>query len=598
MRMLAWLAFFILFPCALLAAAKPASAQGAPAPSTRPPFIIAPMIEGLGYCQGGSGSATLAQALQTCFDIGSDSVALVKATLDQLEPGGPRGDVQVGYTVGINLLDLHFNGASQLKTLRHLIEHTGRPVVLYLMGNHFTASPRLPQASNDSYARFADQSVPKDNYFFGGVTPWTLDTDMAIQVNQLRFGALKLFGNWYAKLPRATQRRVVGITLAGELHQYFADFATGMGRYDNLRTTDYSPGSAAAFRQWLAKRYPRIEDLDRQMNASWTSLEQVTPPSLDIRRDKLEGLYQHLDGYAHGTLPVEGWLASLPPGHRLQIYLDGKPIGQAEYGLNRQDVYEAVKELPDPRVGFRYWLDFETLPRGIHTLQIAMQGPQFNYQIARREIVVMGSSQETPPRIEGEARLAAAPGKAPRAWLDRPRERQDYYFNPLAKAWVAFRADQVSEAYLQWFGRAVASGLPKEKLYSHQIAAATVGGWNPMLFASDASLTGPKPYRKGINLYGGSLDIALLKRHYLSGAEAFAVPEFHTQAWKNPGQSVKVLRAFQASGAVFMTPYFMSLVPEKFRGAGNPHDRFRIAPDNKDYGSNYLFSAIAEVARD
>jgi hypothetical protein len=47
-----------------------------------------------------------------------------------------------------------------------------------------------------------------------------------------------------------------------------------------------------------------------------------------------------------------------------------------------------------------------------------------------------------------------------------------------------------------------------------------------------------------------------------------------------------------------MSPYFVSLYPPNLRGKDNPHDKFRIAPDNPLYGSNHLYNAIAKAARE
>lgn len=563
------------------------------------PFIIAPMIEGLGYCAAGVKSASIPAAMAVCASSKNPSGPLIQAALNRLEPGGAAGKVQVGYTVGINLLGFEQQRglSAHLARLQQLIETTRRPVVLYLMGNQFAATPAQISLPASSYAAFADQSVPKEHYFVSSIQAWTLEMDPALEVNRVRFGALQELGRWYVTLPEQVKNRIVGITLAGELHHFFPDFANGMGRFEDIKVTDYSPGSVRSFRAWLRSRYPNLKELNQKMGTAFASFDAISPPARNIRREKLDSFSQHFDAYAHGLLPIEGWLAALPPKHTIHIYLDGKDLGEAEYGLSRQDVYEALAEVKDARVGFRYWLDFSTLPRGIHTVQVAVISGAQRWQIAQRKIVLMGGSQEAPPAFVGLAALNTAPPKL-RYWLDQPRNMQDYYFNPLAKAWSGFRSYQVTNAYRQWFDRAVAGGLPKDKLYSHQIGVATVGTWNPMLTASDESLSGAQPYKKGINLYGGALDVDLLRRHYLGPNEAFAVPEFHTQAWKNPKAPARVLQSFRAAGASFVSPYFISILPDSLRAKDNPHDKFRIAPDNSSYGSNHLYDAIGAVARE
>ncbi|MBK9441170.1 MAG: beta-galactosidase [Comamonadaceae bacterium] len=466
--------------------------------------------------------------------------------------------------------------------------------MLYLMGNQFAAPPANAGLDNRSYAVFSDQTVPKEHYFVNSINAWTLETDPTLEVNRIRFGSLQMVGRWYGVLPAALQAKIIGITLAGELHHFYPDFANGMGRYDNIKFTDYSPMTVRSFQNWLRSQRQSLAELNQQFGTSFASFDVIEPPARDIRRDNLDDFSQHLDAYAHGMLPIEGWLATLPVGHTISIYLDGKKLGEAEYGLSRQDVYESMPKLK-AGVGFRYWLDFSALPRGIHTLQVVLSDGGKRVQIARRRIVLMGKSQESPPKFVAVKRLKRAmfPNQF---WLDRPRDMQDYYFNPLAKSWSQFRCQQVTKAYHHWFNEAVKSGLPPEKLYSHQIAVAAVGSWNPLLTGSDESLTGSQPYKKGMNLYGAALNLNLLHRHYLAAGESFAVPEFHTQAWKDPQAPLQVLTSFDAAGATFMSPYFMTLLPAELREPGNPHDKFRVAPDNPVYGSNYLYQAIIHAA--
>jgi len=562
------------------------------------PFVIAPMIEGVGYCAAGASSKTIAEALAICTSDQNPSATLLGAALNRLEPGGAAGDVQIGYTVGINLMgfarpeDL----LAHLGRLQALIDSVKRPVVLYLMGNQFAAPPADVSLPHNSYALFSDQSVPKEHYFVDSINAWTLETDTRLNVNECRFSALQQVGHWYQTLAAATKERVVGITLAGELHHFFPDFAKGLGRFDNIRVTDYSPASVNSFQRWLRKQYPEVSDMNRRLGSAFASHETVTAPAKDLRKDKLESFSQHFDAYAHGLLPVEGWIEALNPGEKINVYLNGRMLGEAEYGLSRQDVYEAVPAVRHAGVGFRYWLDFSHTPRGIHTLQVVLAGGGKTRQIARRKIVLMGNNQLEPLPFLGEVK-SGKKKPAQRFWLDQPRDMQDYYFNPLAKAWYEFRSYQVTQAYTHWFKTAVSSGMPEDKLYSHQIATAVVGTWNPLLTASDDSLSGKQPYQKGINLYAGALNMQLLRNHYLSDGEPFAVPEFHTQAWKNPQAPAQVLATFRDAGARFMSPYFISLFPATLRHKNNPHDKFRIAPDNPKYGSDQLYRAMAQMAR-
>ena len=574
---------------ALLASGPLAAAQAAP-------FVIAPMIEGQGYCKAGLVQPKLGLAIAHCAQRKDSGVKELAAALNKLEPGGAKGAVQVGYTIGINLLEHPKEGEfNPFGFLTQALQQIDRPAVIYLFANHFAGSHAYPPIQADSMARFADQSVPTEKYFQRAIAPITLDLQAPISVNQQRSSALNKVGQWYASLPPKSRKKIIAFTLAGELHHFYDDFSTGMGRFDNIRITDYSPASVRGFQGWLRPRYGDVAALNKALGANFKDFSQVVPPSKNIHSDRLTHFSEHFDSYAHGVLPIEGWLQHLAPGEQIRIYLNGVAVGQAQYGLNRQDVYEALPGVTTAQLGFRYLLDFSQLPRGKYTIQVVLEGAK-NYELAQRTLSVMGRSQE-PIQDLGKKITASAPPKSLQFYLDRPAQEMAVFYNPLARDWLDFRSAQVTQAYDDWFDAAVKVGLPSERLFTHQIAVATVGGWNPVLFASDASLKGQHRYKKGINLYGGSASTALLRRHYLTPGEVFGVPEFHTQAWKDKTVPGKVLHDLQQGGARFVSPYFLSMAPDKYRDQPNAHDKFRLSPDNKDYGSDHLYRAMADSAK-
>ena len=61
--------------------------------------------------------------------------------------------------------------------------------------------------------------------------------------------------------------------------------------------------------------------------------------------------------------PFSDGLASLPEGV-IDVYLNGQHVGEAEYGLSRLDVYEAIPWLRDSDIGFRFDLDYRELADG------------------------------------------------------------------------------------------------------------------------------------------------------------------------------------------------------------------------------------------
>ena len=574
---------------ALLASGPLAAAQAAP-------FVIAPMIEGQGYCKAGLVQPKLGLAIAHCAQRKDSGVKELAAALNKLEPGGAKGAVQVGYTIGINLLEHPKEGEfNPFGFLTQALQQIDRPAVIYLFANHFAGSHAYPPIQADSMARFADQSVPTEKYFQRAIAPITLDLQAPISVNQQRSSALNKVGQWYASLPPKSRKKIIAFTLAGELHHFYDDFSTGMGRFDNIRITDYSPASVRSFQAWLRQRYGDVAALNKALGADFKDFSQVVPPSKNIHSDRLTHFSEHFDSYAHGVLPIEGWLQHLAPGEQIRIYLNGVALGEAEYGLNRQDVYEALPDVSTAQLGFRYLLDFSQLPRGKYTVQVVLEGAK-SYELAQRSLSVMGRSQE-PIQNLGKNITASVPPSSLKFYLDHPAQEMAVFYNPLARDWLDFRSAQVTQAYDDWFDAAVKVGLPSERLFTHQIAVATVGGWNPVLFASDASLKGQHRYKKGINLYGGSASTALLRRHYLTPGEVFGVPEFHTQAWKDKTVPGKVLHDLQQGGARFVSPYFLSMAPDKYRDQPNAHDKFRLSPDNKDYGSDHLYRAMADSAK-
>lgn len=561
-------------------------------------FIIAPMIEGVGYCNAGAGQPTIEEAMNVCLESDDAGASEIRVALAKLEPGGASGRVQIGYMLGLNAFDMFSSGSEKyLAMVKKIIAGVPRPVVIYFMANHFAGYAKAETLLKTSFQQLADQSLPLSKYFHTPIYPWTLNMDPSLSVNRIRFSSLNSLGAWYQSLPRKLQARILAVTLAGELHHLFPDFSTGMGNFDNIHVSDYNSHSIVAFQQWLRDKYTNIEAVNKALGTTFGDFDRVIPPSRDLRHERLDSFSQHYDAYAHGLAPVSGWLYLQGKRPKFQVYIDGTPVGSAEDGLNRQDVYEAVSEVKNARVGFRHWLDFSRLPRGVHIVQLTARTEKGEFELGRRKIVVMGDRQDPPPVFSGVGKFSAAPRKW-RYSVDQPRNLQDFYFNPLARLWNDFRSYQVRIAYLAWFNRAVKSGLPSEKLYSHQIAVATIGGWNPVLFASDLSIQGKTPYGKGINGYGGSLDVRLMRRHYLQQGERFAIPEFHPQAWKDAGEPRIALQSFRDEGAVFVSPYFLSILPDKFRRKGNLHDKFRLSPDNSDYGSDNFYQSIVDLAKE
>lgn len=76
----------------------------------RSTFYVLPSVEGLLACDEGADNLTLPQLpdVETyCIQHQRHAANRVTQLLDQLEPGGPKGNIQVGFVATIQLLSLY-----------------------------------------------------------------------------------------------------------------------------------------------------------------------------------------------------------------------------------------------------------------------------------------------------------------------------------------------------------------------------------------------------------------------------------------------------------------------------------------------------------
>lgn len=599
-----------------LAAGPPATDGGPPA---RPPLIVAPTIVGMEVCDDASADPAVTDfeaATAHCRQLGRTGARAVRDLLDTLEPGGPAGDVQVGFTATLQLLGLYHRtprgweiDPARVDAFLRLITDVPRPVVVYLAANHFDAvGPLTRELSEDrrNLLQLPDGRSPVVEYFGNRVVPYTLLTDPSIPVNRYRFEALRHVAQRLQALPAAVRSRIVAVTLAGEVHQMFPDFENGMGDHGAQATTDYSPASVEGFRAFLATRYGSLQDLNTQLGSAFASFPEIQAPARDARSDAAIPVFQHYDASAAGSLAVAGWLWD-PEGRidGLDLYLDARYVGPVPRGFNRLDVYRTVQAIDSPNVGFRTDLDYRALPPGRHLAQIvARMGParlrmfDVPFTVLPRDRGPVGSRR--PPAVFGMQGMEALPGV--QMSLDLPvagASGPAVLFNPLARDWNDYRAAQVVQWLKAFHTVAREAGLPADKLYSHQILPGVNSSWNPQLFAADATFGRSMPWRHGINLYGGATQSGWVRQLFASeGIQAYGVPEFHPQQWKKDGVALSALEFQRASGARFVSPYFFSVIPARFKkNTGQGIDRMELSPANPRDGSDRFYRALIEFAR-
>ena len=585
-----------------------------PAAGPRRPYVIAPVIEGLLICDARKDNPyrQMIGDDSVCAASGYDGVKAASRMLNTLEPGGPHGQVQVGYTITVQLLSLYEEregrwviDEQRVRRVTDILSAIDRPAVLYLAGNHFDTPGAITsslEADPRNLMHLADGSVPGARYYGYKVVPYTLQTDETIPVNRYRFDALRHVARRIAALPRPIRDRLVAITLAGEVHHMFPDFQSGMGSYEPVRVTDYSPASVAGFRTWLRDKYGTLQKFNGAAGTAFQSFDEVPAPSANRLREPGDKS-QHFDGFADGDLPVAGWLWD--PKRlitALELHVDGSPVGSMARDLNRLDVYQAVEAIDDPGVGFRYDVDFSGWAPGSYALQVVARTAQGAVEVGQAQVVVapgpVGTLPGSSPHVARPEKLPAIAGlRDVKASLDLPKASQQLLFNPLARDWNSYRAWQVNAFIARFHAVARAAGLPPDKLYSHQILARANSSWNPQFFASDASVDGRLPWKQGFNTYGAASGSAWISRFVSEhGITDYGVPEFHPQQWKRPGAALEALALHRRLGARFVSPYYLSVIADRNLKTGATLNRMEIRANNKLDGSDQLFEAIRRIS--
>ena len=613
-----------LLTLALLAPTWGAHAQAPSRLPERNTFYLTPTIEGIYSCDEGLANPALLgidQVNAFCAERMLDGSAGITRLLDELEPGGPKGQVQVGYLATLQLMALYKRAGAgweidekKVDLFLQVLTRVKRPVVVYLLADHFdTQGPLAKDLIKDpaSLMLLSDGKPALSNYFGYLVAPYTMQTDERIAVNRYRFAALRHVAARLKKLPKDVRDRIVGISLAGELHHMFPDFESGTGRYENIQVTDYSAASIAGFRKWLATRYGSLQKFNASRGYTYSSFDEVAAPGKDVRGDlrkRTKPMFaDHYDAYADGLLPVAGWLWD--PQQRiaeLELHVDGKLAGKVERGFNRLDVYRAAADVTSPNVGYRIDFDYSALPAGAHTAQVVARANGGNGYLVGQvqfEVGKLDSGVLSPVSSTKAAAVAVfKPLKeleGVKGYLDLPKLADAIYFNPLARDWNQYRGWQVRHFMERFFQVAVDAGLPVEKLYSHQIVPKVNSSWNPQLFAVDETLAPSSLWKTGVNMYGGATDSAWMRSFVAKKRISdYGVPEFNPQQWKVPGAHLQAMKTQYLAGARFISPYYFTIVPDRYKGKEQHGvNAMELRPDNTREGSNQFYQAIREFAK-
>ena len=615
--------------CAALAAGAGGLALLAKHHSTPPkhtgPMLLAPMFGTFDTCiatptatpSAGVGNAATARTqdgartlAETCTGPNGSAAALVESTLSALQPPErAQGPYPLGYTLAVPLLQL-FRATEQgwaldterIQRLARTVRDTQRPLILYLFSTHFATDAPLEKALATDPANLAqtrDGPMPTSQYYGAPLYNWTLArTDTPLSAYRVQ--ATQALLTEMCRLPTQDIAKIRGVTLLGELHHLFPDFESGMGFGGSYRVTDYSPASVAGFQQFLRQEFQHIDRLNRRLGSNYATFAEVQPPSRDIRTEPLQRYTEHIDSFAHGSLPIAGWAfaprpAGAPPAW-VHVYRNGTFIGKTPVNKGRQDVLQAKPELGDANTGWRLDMDFKRLPVGLHRIDVFLEARPGRLQaLGTRRIAIMDDRQRPPAPLAQQALPASAPPDAAlQAHIDWPTEQSSYYYNPLVPLWHSFRGQQVVD-YLQFFqGVVKQSCLAGTPHYTHQIIPFTNPSWDENKFAIQASLRALPGMRLGVSLYGDATYGTAFSQWYAStGHPGYGVTEFHPLKAMNAPALQHTLNQHAARGAQFLS-FFLE---PHWQGqlVARDANMFSLSPENAPFGSAQLYQSAQRL---
>ena len=579
------------------------------------PMLLAPMMGVFDTCiattAGAPSASESASALaRSCTNPNGSAAALVESTLSALQaPERAQGPYPLGYTLAVPLLQL-FRATEQgwaidderVQRVVRTVRDTQRPLILYLFSTHFSTDSALEEALAADPANLAqtrDGPLPTGQYYGAPIYHWSV-ASTSNPLTERRVQAMQALLEKVCRLPAQDIAKIRGVSLLGELHQMFPDFESGMGFGGLYRVSDYSPTSVAGFQQFLRQDFKHIERLNRILGTDYADFAQVQPPSRDIRTEPLQRYTEHIDSFAHGSLPIAGWAfvprpVGAPPAW-VHIYRNGLFIGKTPVNQDRQDVLEAKPEFGNANTGWRVDMDFKRLPVGLHRIDIFLEARPGQLQpLGTRHIAIMDKQQRTPEQIVQQTTPASTPPDATlQASIDWPVEQSSYYYNPLVPLWHAFRGQQVVD-YLQFFQGVVnQSCLAGTPHYTHQIIPFVHPTRDAHKFAVQKTLASSNHLRLGVSLYGNAAyGDSFLQWYGKTSHKSYGAGEFHPLQAMDASAVEQMLNRHAANGAAYLSFF----VEPRWQGKLVPrssNNLFAFDPENAQFGSAQLYQSVQE----
>lgn len=591
-------------------------------------LLIAPVIGGLDSCIFKRKELLENEPnepfTKLCMQSDSSPSAVINATIKTfVDRKFSEGDYRFGYTLYVPLLKL-FRLDDQknfvinpefVQRVANTVRDVKRPMVLYLFSDHFGIDSPFEEmlAKNpENILQTKKGALPLDTYGPVELFPWSF-VNTENQLTQLRAKAMNAVLDEVCKMPKKVQQRVEAVTILGESHHLYPKFETGMGYDAEYLITDYSPVSVKGFNKYLTEKFSDIQALNTYLGSKFTKFEEVTPPSKDIRKESMRHFWEHIDPYAHGVLPVSGWVARVQSKRpqTVHLYLNGEFLAKIPVKQGRQDVLDAFPLIGSPDVGWSYDLDFQKLPEGIHQIDVFVDDAAGGLtRLASRKWVHVGMTQAAPPTMPMKALPEFKTATAKMSFMvDHPRDLSSYYFNPLVVLWHDFRKSQVT-AYLKYFETIAKSKcIPAERVYSHQILPFVNPGWDVTKFAVGQDLAVPETLNLGVSLYGeATYGTSFFEWFTQTRRKSYGVTEFHPLKAMNAKDLGAVFAKHKAHNAKFIsffadaeglhrdTPVNAAADADDAGGA-TASTNFIFSKRNHSIGSSTLFESVREILR-
>lgn len=372
------------------------------------PLLLAPMINVLDPCND---MLEPPAGIGNCNRLGGSAAPLTESTLSGLGPRiSPNGRFELGYTMQFPLFRLLKQQGSDwvvdlpvIKRMVDTLHEDDRRAVVCFFSTHFGVdAPIEPVLAGDVRNLAVSPAGPmrRDRFYEHDIYPCTFATTDD-DLTRRRVQVIDAVVDEICRLPQRDGDKIRGVTLLGELHHPFPNFQGGMGCQEKYLVSDYSGASTAGLRAFLVTRFDSVASLNIALGSDYPSFAAVDPPSKEIRTQPLTRYTEHIDSYAHGTLPISGWLyapTQQPAALRwIRLYRNGNFVDRVPVNLSRQDVHEAHPEFGTADVGWRFDLNFPAFARGIHRLDTILgDQPDRWVHLGTPYVSAMERNQATP----------------------------------------------------------------------------------------------------------------------------------------------------------------------------------------------------------